>query len=84
MSSEVNSICLDISFGEIETMELTPVVFCDVNAVMAVIAYEPSEVTALISACIPAPPEESEPAIINTFDLGFNLLNRPFNYIYTF
>jgi hypothetical protein len=32
-------------------------------------------VTVLISAWIPAPPDESEPAIISTFDLGFtNLL----------
>jgi len=28
-----------------------------------------------MSACIPAPPDESEPAIINIFDFGFNLLN---------
>jgi hypothetical protein len=48
-------------------------------AVIAVIAYDPSEVTVFISACIPAPPEESDPAIINTLDLIFNLFNRPFN-----
>jgi hypothetical protein len=60
------------------------VVFCDVTAVMAVIAYDPSAVTVFMSACIPAPPEESDPAIINTLDLGFNLFNRPFNYINTF
>jgi hypothetical protein len=29
----------------------------------------------LISACIPAPPDESEPAIINILDFGFNLFN---------
>jgi hypothetical protein len=43
-------------------------------AVIAVIAYEPSAVTVLISACIPAPPEESDPAIIKILDLGFNIL----------
>jgi len=32
-------------------------------------AYEPSDVTVLISACIPAPPEESDPAIIKILDL---------------
>jgi len=37
-------------------------------------AYEPSAVTVLISACMPAPPEESDPAIIKIFDLGFNAL----------
>ena len=54
---------------------LTPVVFCDVTAVIAVIAYDPKAVTVLMSAWIPAPPDESEPAIINTFDLGFNLFD---------
>ena len=38
----------------------------------------------LISAWMPAPPEESEPAITNILDLSFNLFNRPFYNIYTF
>jgi hypothetical protein len=38
----------------------------------------------LISAWIPAPPEESEPAIINTLDFGFNLSNCFFYYTNTF
>ena len=49
---------------------------CEVIAVIAVIAYEPKEVTVLISACIPAPPEESEPAIINTLDFGFIISSK--------
>ena len=69
----VNKICFSISFGSIGTTDFTPVVFCAVKAVIAVIAYPPKEVTVLISACIPAPPEESDPAIIKIFDLGFNL-----------
>ena len=44
-------------------------------AVIAVIAYEPSDVTVLISACIPAPPEESEPATINILDFISKLDN---------
>ena len=44
-----------------------------VTAVIAVIAYPPNEVIVLISAWIPAPPEESDPAIIKILDLGFNL-----------
>jgi hypothetical protein len=40
-------------------------------------------VTVLMSAWIPAPPEESDPAIINTLDFGFNLFNRFFNYMNT-
>jgi len=37
----------------------------------------------LISACIPAPPDESDPAIIKIFDFGFNLSNFFLNNIYT-
>ena len=48
------------------------------TAVTAVIAYDPKELTVLISACIPAPPEESEPAIINTFEFILNLIYRFF------
>ena len=44
-------------------------------AVIAVIAYEPSAVIVLISACMPAPPEESDPAITKILDFIFNLLN---------
>ena len=42
-------------------------------------AYPPREVIVLISACIPAPPEESDPAIIKILDLGFKLFYRFFN-----
>jgi hypothetical protein len=38
----------------------------------------------LISAWIPAPPEESDPAIINILDLNFNLVNRSFYNTNTF
>ena len=64
-------------------MENTPDVFCEVTAVMAVIAYEPRLVIVFISACIPAPPEESEPAITNILDFSFNLINRFFYNIDT-
>ena len=46
-----------------------------VTAVIAVIAYDPKAVTVLISAWMPAPPDESDPAIINILDFGFNLFN---------
>ena len=36
--------------GAIGTIDLTPLVFCDVTAVIAVIAYDPKAVTVLISA----------------------------------
>ena len=44
----------------------TPSVFCAVSAVIAVAAKPPSAVTALMSAWMPAPPPESEPATIRT------------------
>jgi hypothetical protein len=44
----------------------TPSVFCAVSAVIAVAAKPPSAVTALMSAWMPAPPPESEPAAIST------------------
>ena len=75
ISFEVNSICFEIFFAGIGIIDETPVVFCDVTAVIAVIAYDPSEVTVLMSACMPAPPEESEPAIIKILDFIFNLIN---------
>ena len=46
-----------------------------IQAVIAVIAYEPKAVIVLISAWIPAPPDESDPAITNILDFGFNLFN---------
>ena len=75
ISFEVNSICFEIYFAGIGTIDETPVVFCEVIAVIAVIAYEPRDVTVLISACIPAPPDESDPAIIKILDFIFNLTN---------
>ena len=67
-----NSICLEISVCDTGNIDETPVVFCDVTAVNAVIAYDPKDVTVLMSACMPAPPEESEPAIIKILDFIFN------------
>ena len=84
ISLHVNTIWFKISFGSIGTIDLTPGVFCDVIAVIAVIAYEPKAVIVLISAWIPAPPEESEPAIINTLDFDFNLFDCSLNYVNTF
>src|SRR3954453_7224816 len=45
---------------------LTPMVFCAVSAVIAVIPWTPQRAKAFRSAWIPAPPPESEPAIEST------------------
>src|SRR6266536_5504215 len=42
----------------------TPSVFCAVIAVIALAPYTPSAWNVLRSACMPAPPPESEPAIV--------------------
>src|SRR5205085_6655507 len=44
-------------------MERTPVVFCAVSAVMAVMPKQPSAEKVLRSAWMPAPPPESDPAM---------------------
>ena len=45
------------------------------TAVTAVIVYTPRLAAVLISAWIPAPPDESDPAIIKIFDFIFKLFN---------
>ena len=45
----------------------TPVVFCAVSDVITLIPYTPCAANVFKSACIPAPPLQSLPAIVNTF-----------------
>src|SRR5258708_22621476 len=52
--------------GAIGRAPKTPSVFCAVSAVTAVAAKASSIVTVLMSAWMPAPPPESEPAMIST------------------
>jgi hypothetical protein len=66
ISSSTTSICCRMNAGGIGSTPNTPSVFCAVNAVMAVAAKASSIVTVLISAWMPAPPPESEPAMIST------------------
>ena len=66
MSVSTTSICCAMKAGSTGTTPWTPSVFCAVSAVMAVAANPPIAVTALMSAWMPAPPPESEPATIRT------------------
>src|SRR2546421_4412755 len=66
ISSSTTSICWRMKAGGIGKTPNTPSVFCAVSAVTAVIAKAASIVTVLMSAWMPAPPPESEPAMINT------------------
>src|SRR5436190_14192603 len=52
--------------GGIGWMSMTPMVFCAVMAVIAVMPWTPAAANALRSAWMPAPPPESEPAIERT------------------
>ncbi|CAI6002763.1 unnamed protein product [Closterium sp. NIES-65] len=50
--------------------DCTPRVFCAVTAVIAVAHHAPCAALDLISAWTPAPPPESDPAIVNTTGTG--------------
>ena len=78
MSPKMQSICWATNSGEAFSMPYTPVVFCAVRAVMALIAYMRWAVMVLMSAWMPAPPEESEPAMVSTVFMvwGCSLVNR--------
>ena len=66
MSVSTTSICWAMKAGSTATTPCTPSVFWAVRAVIAVAAKPPMAVTALMSAWMPAPPPESEPATIRT------------------
>src|SRR5215471_16268172 len=66
MSLRTTSICWAMKPGSTVTTPCTPSVSCAVSAVIAVAAKAPIAVTALMSAWMPAPPPESEPATIRT------------------
>src|SRR5205814_4032252 len=50
-------------------MPLTPLVFCAVRAVMTEAPYTPNAANVLRSAWMPAPPEESEPAMVSAMGI---------------
>ena len=66
MSSSTSSIYRTTNSGSSATTPKTPRVFCAVTAVTAVAAWPPCAVTVLMSAWIPAPPPESDPATAST------------------
>ena len=66
ISLNIQSSCFPNISGVESITPYTPVVFCAVREVMALIAYIPWAVIVLISACIPAPPLQSLPAIVRT------------------
>ena len=65
MSMATARIWSPTSPAETASYPLTPIVFCTVTAVIAVIPKTPSALKVLRSAWIPAPPPESLPAIVS-------------------
>ena len=68
--------------GVTSMMSVTPVVFCAVRAVTALIAYTLLASIVLISAWIPAPPQESLPAIDNAVFISFSFLLTSQHYLF--
>ena len=66
MSVATCRTCSTIISGGVACTALTPIVFCAVSAVIAVIPWTPQRANAFRSAWMPAPPPESEPAIERT------------------
>src|SRR5215468_92676 len=66
MSLRTTSICWAMKPGSTVTTPCTPSVSWAVSAVIAVAAKAPIAVPALMSAWMPAPPPESDPATIKT------------------
>ena len=67
ISVKILSICCPANSGVTSMIPCTPVVFCAVNAMTALIPYTPLAAIVLRSAWIPAPPLQSLPAMVSTF-----------------
>ena len=65
MSLNTASICAAIKSKGTSWMEVTATVFWAVSAVSTLIPKPPSRVMVFRSAWMPAPPPESEPAMVN-------------------
>jgi len=73
ISVNILSSCSAKNLGDTSIISVTPVVFCAVRAVIALIAYTRLAVIVFISACIPAPPLESLPAIVKALYIHTSL-----------
>ncbi len=65
MSEATASICAATVSGGISTSPVTPTVFCTVTAVTAVVPCTPQAKKVRRSACMPALPPESDPAMVS-------------------
>src|SRR5712692_2795661 len=66
MSVRTARICSPTTCAGTSATPVTPLVFCTVTDVIALVPHTPSAANVLRSAWMPAPPPESEPAIVRT------------------
>ena len=66
MSSNTTSICCSTKAGSTSSTPCTPSVFWAVSAVTAHSANSPIDSMVFTSAWMPAPPLESDPAMVST------------------
>ena len=67
ISSNTASICSSIIFGLISWMSITRAVFSATTETITLMPNTPCAAMVFRSACTPAPPEQSEPAMVSTF-----------------
>src|SRR5436190_23567971 len=77
MSVKTASSCASTNSGGTSWTAVTPTVFWAVSATIALVPWQPAAANAFRSAWIPAPPPESEPAIVK--HVGTNALPPPVN-----
>ena len=73
MSSQIVASCARMNSGGASWIERTSVVFCAVSATTALIPWQPRLANAFRSAWIPAPPPESDVAIVRQRGIGIAL-----------
>ena len=77
ISVKTQSNCSFKNFGVTFMIEVTPVVFCATRAVRILIPYTSCAIKVFKSACAPAPPVGSVPAIVTTVFMFILLSNHP-------
>jgi hypothetical protein len=75
-SAATASIWARTSAGDTRSHARTPSVFCAVTAVIADVPNTPNRMNVFRSAWMPAPPPESEPAIVSAITRGESAMKR--------
>ncbi len=75
-SEQTASSCASTNAGGSSSIAVTPTVFCAVSATSALVPWQPAAAKAFRSAWMPAPPPESDVAIVRQTG-GVTLLPSP-------